>query len=69
QMFHEMDKSGEGQLSVQELIDASTKFYKEKFSEEKAKSMVEFADVDKDGTLSVDEFLQIMFKDRDELGK
>ncbi|XP_035692221.1 calmodulin-like protein 4 [Branchiostoma floridae] len=66
QMYAELDADGDGNISVKELCDCSYKFWKQQFTEEKAKEMLTCAeaDLDQDGRVSADEFLQLMFKDR-----
>ncbi|CAH1244822.1 CETN1 [Branchiostoma lanceolatum] len=62
QMFDEIDAADvkDGQISVKELVAKSQKFYGREFSDAEAKEMVSAQDLDQDGTLSIDEFLQIM---------
>ncbi|XP_066267082.1 calmodulin-4-like isoform X2 [Branchiostoma lanceolatum] len=59
QMFNEIDANEDGKMTAAELMAKSEKFYKG-LTKDAAKDMVDFGDIDKDGTMSVDEFLEIM---------
>ena len=59
QVFSDLDTSGDGSLSREELIEGYRKYFGSDFDEQRVDNLISMADSSGDGLISLNEFMMV----------